>query len=98
MFRGRNTGKKLMAIKIIKQAMEIINLSTNLNPLQVIVTAIEKGGAREDSTRIGVGGTVKRWAVDVSPLRRINQAIYFIWLGARESAFRKIKNISEWLA
>ena len=66
--------------------------------MQVIVTAIEKGGPREDSTRIGVGGTVKRCAVDVSPLRRINQSLYFIWLGAREAAFRKIKNLAEWLA
>ena len=33
-------------------------------------------GPREDSTRIGGGGAVRKQAVDVSPIRRINQAIY----------------------
>eukprot|EP00439_Symbiodinium_sp_Y106_P039076 s2331_g4.t1 len=37
-------------------------------------------------------------AVDVSPLRRVNQAIYLICTGARNSAFRNIKSISECLA
>lgn len=43
------------------------------NPLQVLVTAIVNSGAREDSTRIGRAGTVRRQACDVSPLRRVNQ-------------------------
>ena len=98
MMHGRNTGKKMMAIKIVKQALEIVHLMTGENPLQVLVKAIENGGAREDSTRIQVGGVIKRQAVDVSPLRRINQAIYMICFGSRESSFRKIKTISECLA
>lgn len=40
---------------------------------QVLVTAIINSGPREDSTRIGRAGTVRRQAVDVSPLRRVNQ-------------------------
>lgn len=43
------------------------------NPLQILVTAIINSGPREDSTRIGRAGTVRRQAVDVSPLRRVNQ-------------------------
>lgn len=43
------------------------------NFLQVLVTAIINSGPREDSTRIGRAGTVRRQAVDVSPLRRVNQ-------------------------
>lgn len=43
------------------------------NPLQVLVNAIINSGPREDSTRIGRAGTVRRQAVDVSPLRRVNQ-------------------------
>ena len=43
------------------------------NPLQVVVIAIINSGPREDSTRIGRAGTVRRQAVDVSPLRRVNQ-------------------------
>ena len=95
---GRNNGKKQMAVRIVKQTMELIHLLTGENPLQVTVDAISQGGAREDSTRIGSGGVVRRQAVDVSPLRRVNQAIYLICKGARESSFRSLKSIAETLA
>ena len=39
----------------------------------MFVNAIINSGPREDSTRIGRAGTVRRQAVDVSPLRRVNQ-------------------------
>lgn len=48
------------------------------NPLQVLVNAIINSGPREDSTRIGRAGTVRRQAVDVSPLRRVNQVPPFV--------------------
>lgn len=65
---------------------------------QTLVTAIINSGPREDSTRIGRAGTVRRQAVDVSPLRRVNQAIWLLCTGAREAAFRNIKTIAECLA
>lgn len=40
MMHGRNNGKKLMAVRIVKHAMEIIHLLTDLNPIQVIVDAV----------------------------------------------------------
>lgn len=40
------------------------------------MAAIINSGPREDSTRIGRAGTVRRQAVDVSPLRRVNQVSY----------------------
>ncbi|KAG8186101.1 hypothetical protein JTE90_003183 [Oedothorax gibbosus] len=98
MMHGRNNGKKLMACRIVKHAFEIIHLMTNENPLQVLVNAIINSGPREDSTRIGRAGTVRRQAVDVSPLRRVNQAIWLLCTGAREAAFRNIKTIAECLA
>ncbi|XP_025112474.1 LOW QUALITY PROTEIN: 40S ribosomal protein S5-like [Pomacea canaliculata] len=99
MMHGRNNGKKLMAIRIVKHAFEIIHLLTGrCNPLQVVVNAIINSGPREDSTRIGRAGTVRRQAVDVSPLRRVNQAIWLLCTGAREAAFRNIKTIAECLA
>ncbi len=76
----------------------MVHLLTGLNPIQVFVNAVMNAGAREDSTRIGSGGVVRRQAVDVSPLRRVNQAIYLIHLGAKESAFRSLKSIQETLA
>uniref|UniRef100_A0A8U8BJR9 Small ribosomal subunit protein uS7 n=1 Tax=Geospiza parvula TaxID=87175 RepID=A0A8U8BJR9_GEOPR len=75
MMHGRNNGKKLMTVRIVKHAFEIIHLLTGENPLQVLVNAIINSGPREDSTRIGRAGTVRRQAVDVSPLRRVNQVI-----------------------
>jgi len=98
MMHGRNNGKKLMAMRIVKHSFEIIHLLTGENPLQVLVNAIINSGPREDSTRIGRAGTVRRQAVDVSPLRRVNQAIWLLCTGARESSFRNIKTIAECLA
>jgi len=98
MFHGRNNGKKLMAMRIVRHTFEIIHLLTGENPLQVLVNAIINSGPREDSTRIGRAGTVRRQAVDVSPLRRVNQALYLLCTGARESAFKSVKTIAECLA
>jgi len=98
MMHGRNNGKKLLAVRIVKHALEIISLVTGKNPLQVLVDAVQKSGPREDSTRIGSAGVVRRQAVDVSPLRRVNQAIYLMTVGARNNAFRNLKSIAECLA
>lgn len=82
----------------LQHTCEIIHLVTGGNPLQVIADAVAKSGPREDSTRIGSSGVVRRQAVDVSPLRRVNQAIYLLTTGARNTAFRNIKSIAECLA
>merc|ERR1711939_331160 len=98
MMHGRNNGKKLMAVRIVAHSFEIIHLMTDQNPIQVAVDAIVNCGPREDSTRIGSAGTVRRQAVDVSPLRRVNQAISLLTTGAREASFRNVKSIAECLA
>jgi len=98
MMHGRNSGKKLMAIRILQQAFEIIHLVSGENPLQTFALAVQNSGPREDSTRIGSAGVVRRQAVDVSPLRRINQAIYLMSVGARNNAFRNLKSVAECLA
>eukprot|EP00030_Apusomonadida_sp_AF-17_P000475 a174689_7325.p2 GENE.a174689_7325~~a174689_7325.p2 ORF type:complete len:206 (+),score=98.64 a174689_7325:34-618(+) len=98
MCHGRNTGKKVKAVRIVKHALEIIHLLTDQNPIQVVVDAVINAGPREDSTRVGSAGTVRRQAVDISPLRRVNQGIYLITVGARNAAFRSIKTVAECLA
>ncbi len=119
MRKGRNAGKKLMAVTIVKHALEIIHLLTEQNPIQVrvsvhkttvamlvfivklfsqvVVDAVVNAGPREDSTRVGSAGVVRRQGVDVSPFRRINQALYLLTTGARESSFRNVKTIAECL-
>jgi len=98
MRHGRNSGKKLMAQRIVQHTLEIIHLLTDQNPIQVIVDAVIAAGPREDSTRIGGGGAVRRQSCDVSPFRRVNYALYLIATGAREASFRNVKTISECLA
>mmetsp|Transcript_8197 Transcript_8197/g.16021 ORF Transcript_8197/g.16021 Transcript_8197/m.16021 type:complete len:156 (+) Transcript_8197:2-469(+) len=41
MLQGRNSGKKIRTINIVKKAFYLINKKTNLNPIQVLVTAVE---------------------------------------------------------
>ena len=59
-YHGRNTGKKIMAIRIVKHCLEIIHLMTGKNPIQVVINAVIAAGVREDSTRIGTGGVVRK--------------------------------------
>ena len=94
----RQNGKKQQAVRIFRSVLEIVHLLTGKNPLEVLFEAIVQGGAREDSTRIGSGGTVRRQAVDVSPLRRVNQAIYLMCKGSRDGSFRSHKSMAECLA
>ena len=54
---------------------------TDKNPIQILVDAIINSCPREDSTRVGTAGVVKRQAVDVSPLRRVNQSLYLLTTG-----------------
>lgn len=63
-----------------------------------MIDAITNCGPREDSTKIGKGGSAKRQAVDVSSFRRISHAIFFITSYARKASFKKTKNIAECLA
>jgi small subunit ribosomal protein S5e len=93
-----SVSSQIMAVRIVKHAFEIVHLLTDANPIQQLVDAIINASPREDSTRIGSGGVVRRQAVDVSPMRRVNQAIYLITQGARAAAFRNVKTIAECLA
>lgn len=98
MYPGKNTGKKHLAINIVKQAFEIIHVKTNENPIQVLVRAIENAAPREETTTIMYGGIMYHVSVDVSPLRRIDLALRFMVEGARNCAFNNPKPIEECLA
>merc|ERR1719267_431394 len=88
----------MLAVNIMRATLEIIHLLTDENPIQVLINAVSNSGPREDSTRVGSAGVVRRQSVDVSPFRRVNQAIYLMTTGAREASFRNIKTIAECLA
>merc|ERR1712167_211332 len=60
MMHGRNNGKKILAVRIMKHTCDIIHLTTGENPVQVIVEAVVNSGPREDSCRIGSAGVARR--------------------------------------
>jgi len=95
---GRFTGKKLHAMKIVEAAFEIIEKLTKENPIQVFVRAVENVAPREDYTSFRVAGIIKKFAVDISPQRRVDLALKFIVLGARQRAWRSPISIAEALA
>ncbi len=95
---GKNSGKKVLAINIVKHAFDIIYLKTGKNPIQVLVRALENAGPREETTRIAYGGVVYHVSVDVAPQRRVDLALRHIAQGARLMTFRSPKPIEECLA
>ncbi|MCX6798889.1 MAG: 30S ribosomal protein S7 [Candidatus Diapherotrites archaeon] len=97
--RGRGScGKKLQAIQIVEDAFAIVETRTKQNPLQVLVKAIENAAPREDTTKIKRGGISYAVAVDVAPLKRIDEALKNIALAGFAGSFNRKKSASEALA
>merc|ERR1712224_125444 len=46
--KGRNSGKKVKAVRIVRHTCAIIHLLTGENPIQVLVDAVINAGPRED--------------------------------------------------
>ncbi|NOZ58617.1 MAG: 30S ribosomal protein S7 [Euryarchaeota archaeon] len=95
---GRNTGKKILAAKIVKEALQIVEKRTKKNPIQVLVDALINAGPREETTRLKYGGIAYHQSVDVAPQRRLDLALRFIAIGAARQAFKSKKSISQALA
>jgi small subunit ribosomal protein S7 len=95
---GRMGGKKARIFKIIDTALDIINLETGKNPVELLVKAVENASPNEDTTRIVYGGVVYHVSVDVAPLRRVDLALRFIAEGVRESTYSSLQSIEEVLA
>ncbi len=95
---GRNTGKKILASKIVKEALQIVEKRTKKNPIQVLVDALINAGPREETTRLKYGGIAYHQSVDVAPQRRLDMALRFIAIGAARQAFKSKKSIAEALA
>lgn len=95
---GKNTGKKIKAIRIVKNAFDLIYLRTGRNPIEVLVRALENAAPCEDVTKVVYGGIVYFKAVDISPMRRLDLALRWIVEGARKAAWKNPKTIDECLA
>ena len=95
---GRMGGKKARIFKTIDTALDIINLETGKNPIELLIKAVENASPNEDTTRIVYGGVVYHVSVDVAPLRRVDLALRFIAEGVRESTYSDPQTIEEALS
>jgi small subunit ribosomal protein S7 len=93
-----NTGKKQQATRIVRDAFEIVADRTDENPIQVLVTAVENAGPREETVRLKYGGISVPKAVDVAPQRRVDQSLKFIAQGTYNGAFKTTTSAAEALA
>jgi small subunit ribosomal protein S7 len=73
-----NTGKKQLAIRIVRDAFVIVNRKTKRNPIEVLVEAISNSGPREETVRLKYGGINVPKSVDTAPMRRVDTAIGFL--------------------
>lgn len=95
---GAGTGKFTRNMRIVLDALKIVEAKTKTNPVAVLVKAIEHSAPRDEITVIEYGGARYPQAVDVSPIRRVNLAIKYLVHGASDKAFGKKKNITDALA
>jgi len=94
---GKNAGKKVRAIGFIRRAFEIIDFRTGLNPIQILVTAIENAAPAEETTRISYGGMAYPRSVDVGPQRRVDVALRHLVVGAVRASHNSAKSLEECL-
>ena len=95
---GRNSGKKQQALRIVRDAFDIIHERTEENPVQVLVRAVEHSAPREETVRLKYGGISVPKAVDVAPQRRVDQALKFLADGAHSASFKSTTDAAEGLA
>ncbi|MEM4662476.1 MAG: 30S ribosomal protein S7 [Candidatus Diapherotrites archaeon] len=97
--RGRgSTGKKLQAMKIVEEALEIVEKKTNKNPIEALIRAVENAAPREDVTRFRKGGLIYSQSVDVAPMRRLDEALKNIAIAGFANSHKSKKTAAEALA
>ena len=96
--KGTMTGKYSKNMKIVLDALKIVEKRTGKNPVQVLVKAVENSAPRDEITVIEYGGARYPQAVDVAPIRRVNLAVRWLAQGASDKAFKKKKSYAQALA
>jgi small subunit ribosomal protein S7 len=95
---GENTGKKQMTTRIVREAFESVHSRTGDNPVQVLARAVENAAPREETVRLKYGGISVPKAVDISPQRRVDQALKFIAEGVYNASFKSELDVEDALA
>ncbi|MBI4980497.1 30S ribosomal protein S7 [Candidatus Woesearchaeota archaeon] len=95
---GHNCGKKVLALKIVEQALAKCEQKLKQNPVAILVKAIENAAPREEVISIEYGGARYPKAVDVAPQRRVDLALRYMTQGAYTKSFNKKVKIEDALA
>jgi small subunit ribosomal protein S7 len=95
---GHASGKYNKNTTTVMKALEIIHKKTNINPVQVLVTAIENASPRDEITVIEHGGARYPQSVDTSPMRRVDLALRWMVQGSHQKSFAKKKKMAQALA
>ena len=98
MSSGHTAGKKNLALRVLENAIAKAELKLKINPLQIVVKAIENAAPREEVIAIEYGGARYPKAVDVAPQRRVDLALRNITQGAYSKSFNKKSKIEDALA
>ena len=95
---GRCGGKSYKASAIVESALAIVEKQTKKNPVEVLVSAIEKASPREEVTSIEYGGARYSQAVDAAPQRRVDYTLRMFAHGAYQKSFGKKMDVEQALA
>ncbi|UCF09185.1 MAG: 30S ribosomal protein S7 [Thermoplasmata archaeon] len=92
------TGKKSYVYRTVNKAFDIIAKRTKMNPVQVLVNALQNSSPKEEITRLRFGGISVPKAVDTSSSRRLDIALRNICKGAVSASHRNKKRMELCLA
>ena len=92
---GLCTGKTQTIFNIVKEVFDKLEKKTNMNPIEVLVRALENAALREEITSYQMGGIMVRKAVITSPQRRVDAALSVIVQSAYRKSFGKKLSMAE---
>ncbi len=95
---GKFTGKKSKALRVVREAFDEVAAREHMNPIQLLVRAVENAAPREEVTRLQFGGISVPRAVDSAPARRVHVAVRNLARGAIKASHKSTKSISSCLA
>ena len=97
--RGRGgCGKKVQTMQIVEDAFEIVEIKTKKNPIQIFIDALSNATPHEDVTRVKRGGVAYSVAVDVSPMKGLDESLKNVALAGFGNSFNKKTTAAEALA
>ncbi len=95
---GDQVGQGHTLFKIIRNTLLEIERRTKLNPVEVIVRAIENSSPREEVLTVSYGGVRHPKAVDCAPQRRVDLSLRWMCQGAFQKSNKSKRNIWHTLA